>query len=128
MQSNLILTAAQAQAVYSAMCALNNVGGRVNAVIPLSPSDGAVDTHTANHITALPDGRILIQGYREGERCGPLEIYPDQSAFAAAYGLPVAAPDLAAALRVAYSDIQRLPGHTIDMLGRIEAALELSAA
>jgi hypothetical protein len=33
------------------------------------------------------------------------------------------APDLLDALRVAYSDIQRLPGHTIDMLGRIEAAV-----
>lgn len=27
------------------------------------------------------------------------------------------------ALRTAYADIQRLPGHTIDMLGRIEAAI-----
>jgi len=37
--------------------------------------------------------------------------------------LMAAAPDLLDALRVAYSDIQRLPGHTIDMLGRIEAAV-----
>lgn len=31
--------------------------------------------------------------------------------------------EMQAALRAAYSDIQRLPGHTVDMLGRIEAAL-----
>lgn len=37
--------------------------------------------------------------------------------------LIAAAPDLLAALRAAYSDIQRCPGHTIDMLGRIEAAI-----
>ncbi|OWT61995.1 hypothetical protein CEY11_09300 [Candidimonas nitroreducens] len=37
--------------------------------------------------------------------------------------LIAAAPDLVDALRVAYSDIRRLPGYTIDMLGRIEAAI-----
>lgn len=37
--------------------------------------------------------------------------------------LIAAAPELLEALRAAYSDIQRLPGHTIDMLGRIEAAI-----
>lgn len=37
--------------------------------------------------------------------------------------LIAAAPDLLQALRVAYSDIQRCQGHTIDMLGRIEAAI-----
>lgn len=40
--------------------------------------------------------------------------------------LIAAAPDLLEALRAAYSDIQRLPGHTIDMLGRIEAAITLA--
>lgn len=38
--------------------------------------------------------------------------------------LIAAAPDLLEALRVAYSDMQRTPGHTIDMLGRIEAAIQ----
>ena len=37
--------------------------------------------------------------------------------------LIAAAPELLDALRAAYSDIQRLPDHTIDMLGRIEAAI-----
>ena len=37
--------------------------------------------------------------------------------------LIAAAPDMLAALRAAHSDIQRIPGHTIDMLGRIEAAI-----
>ncbi|MCR4158793.1 hypothetical protein NUK34_08000 [Kerstersia gyiorum] len=44
-------------------------------------------------------------------------------AIAAAAMQVVAAPDLLEALRVAYSDIQRCPGHTIDMLGRIEATI-----
>lgn len=34
-----------------------------------------------------------------------------------------AVSELLDALRAAYSDIQRCPGHTIDMLGRIEAAI-----
>jgi len=42
---------------------------------------------------------------------------------AANAALIAAAPDLLEALRAAYSDIQRCPGHTIDMLGRIEAAI-----
>jgi len=45
---------------------------------------------------------------------------PEQAANAR---LVAAAPDLLEALKVAYSDIQYLPGHTIDMLGRIEALL-----
>ena len=36
--------------------------------------------------------------------------------------------ELLDALRAAYSDIQRLPGHTIDMLGRIEAAIAKATA
>ncbi len=31
------------------------------------------------------------------------------------------------ALRIAYADIQRLPGHTIDMLGRIEGVIAKAA-
>lgn len=109
-QQALILTAAQAQAVYSAMCALDNVRGRLDIVMR--------DVRVKEYANAV----ILITSK------GMSEDHSNQAAFAAAYGLPVAPPDLAAALRVAYSDIQRLPGHTIDMLGRIEAALELSPA
>lgn len=115
MQSNLILTTAQAQAVYSAMCALNAVGGKIETYI-----DEAFAL-----VREQFSGCVRVVSIRSD---GKLEEYADQAAFAAAYGLPVAPPDLVAALRVAYCDIQRLPGHTIDMLGRIEAALELSAA
>lgn len=114
---NLILPAADAQATYAAMCALNAVGARLDAAPARSPKGEGI--RVTEHITGVVT--IYCDGVAR-------EVYPDQAAFAAAYGLPVAAPDLVAALRVAYSDIQRLPGHTIDMLGRIEAALDLSAA
>ena len=108
----LILNASQAQAVYSAAIILANVG--------------------ANKGFRIDEGRWEVRVSRSGgvivEKVSGIEHHDSWNAFAAAYGLPVAAPDLVAALRAAYSDIQRLPGHTIDMLGRIEAALELSAA
>ncbi|CAB3914372.1 hypothetical protein LMG26841_05168 [Achromobacter dolens] len=118
MASDLILNPAQAQAVYSAMCALNVIGdaAKVHARFPV---DGGM-----LHVVERNDGEI--EAWIAGS--GEVETHDNQAAFAAAYDLPVAAPNLAAALRVAYSDIQRLPGHTIDMLGRIEAALELSPA
>lgn len=116
MASDLILTTAQAQAVYSAMCALDALG----------PDHGA-EFHLGDWVYVRRvhlGGAIRIEDRADGDD----ERHDDLATFAAAYGLPLAAPDLVAALRVAYSDIQRLPGHTIDMLGRIEAALELSAA
>ncbi|PJM72083.1 hypothetical protein [Achromobacter ruhlandii] len=119
MASNLILTTVQAQAVYSAMCALNNlgrVGGSV--IIPKEPDQRDEPRVSWNFL-----GVTVYQDLTFHK-----EFYADQAAFAAAYGLPVAAPDLVAALRVAYSDIQRLRGHTIDMLGRIEAAIEQAGA
>lgn len=116
MASDLILTPAQAQAVYSAMCALNQVGGgQVEAYVD------AAFALVRQHLS----GCVRVVSIRENDK---REEYADQAAFAAAYGLPVAPPDLVVALRVAYSDIQRLPGHTIDMLGRIEAAIEQATA
>lgn len=118
-QPTLILTTAQAQAVYSAMCALNNlgrVGGSV--IIPKEPDQSDEPRVSWNFLGVTVHQDLTFHK----------EYYADQSAFAAAYGLPVAAQGLVAALRVAYSDIQRLPGHTIDMLGRIEAAIEQAVA
>lgn len=113
MASNLILTATQAQAVYSAMCALNNVGARIS-----------VEVECAN---ALENGDGSISVWPDWGMSDEQEVYESQAAFAAAYGLR-AAPDLVSALRAAHNDIQRLPGHTIDMLGRIEAAIAQAAA
>ncbi len=87
MASDLILTPAQAQAVYSAMCALNAVGGKLEATV------GEVlvrDTFT---------GRVSV--FDADDR---RETYDDQEAFADAYDLhqPVnAAPLLKAAERAA---------------------------
>lgn len=64
-----ILTPAQAEAVYSAMCHLNNVGGRFACTL----GDG---------VCVEAWGSVRIFG-----RIGVTETYPDQSAFATAYGL-----------------------------------------
>lgn len=68
----MILTQAQAEAVYSAMCALNNVGllscdMRLDKAIVTSDFNGAVRVV----------GSVLEDD----------ELYPTQSAFATAYGL-----------------------------------------
>lgn len=68
-----ILNQAQAEAVYAAMCQLNNVGGRIDARLE--------DCRVA-------DRGIQICVYKclDGE-WEPGELYADQNAFAAAYGL-----------------------------------------
>lgn len=71
MQS-LILSKAQAEAIYQAMCALNNVGGRLDCTLP--STDGGIK------VCELAKGSIRIFGANP-------EIHADQSAFAAAYGL-----------------------------------------
>lgn len=71
MTTAAILSKAQAEAAYSAMCALNNVGGICG---DLSLSEGL---------------RVQwLQGVtvRDG-LSGPREEYPNQAAFATAYGL-----------------------------------------
>lgn len=73
MPQALILNQAQAEAVYSAMCALNNVGGRVFATM------GDQRVTEAN-------GAVTVSEYQEGQ-WEPCERYDSQSAFATAYGL-----------------------------------------
>lgn len=95
MQSNLILTTAQAQAVYSAMCALNAVGGKVETYI--DEAFALVREQFSGCVRV-----VSIRG--DGNR----EEYADQSAFAAAYGLRQP-PDAAALLEalqaaLAYND------------------------
>lgn len=72
------------------------------------------------------DGKFSGLGMHLQASCiaGANRPHPDdEEMFYRAIALLNAAPKLLEALRVAYADIQRLPGHTIDMLGRIEAAV-----
>ncbi|EGP43134.1 hypothetical protein [Achromobacter insuavis] len=85
MQSNLILTTAQAQAVYSAMCALNNlgrVGGSV--IIPKEPDQRDEPRVSWNFLGVTVHQDLTFHK----------EFYADQSAFAAAYGLDASAPEV----------------------------------
>lgn len=78
MQTALLLSKPQAEAVYSAMCALNNVGGRVLAFIPLG----------GGHVATVRE-RAAGYVWIEAEGFGGIneELHDSQSAFAAAYGL-----------------------------------------
>lgn len=69
----LILNQAQAEAVYSAMCHLNNVGGALSAVYP-----GGV------RVEETYGGAVQVWTLRESQKT---EHYINQSAFATAYGL-----------------------------------------
>ncbi len=69
----MTLNKAQAEAVYSAMCALNNVSGRISGTI------------------VFPDG-IVVSCWSEGDFTvsagnGASESYADQAAFSVAYTL-----------------------------------------
>jgi hypothetical protein len=67
----MILTKAQAEAVYSAMCALNNVGGVI----------GDLTLRAGLRVQWLSSVTV-----REG-LCGSFEEYGNQAEFATAYGL-----------------------------------------
>jgi len=69
-----ILTQAQAEAVYSAMCALNNIGANICGDISLDNCEVRVSRIS---------GEISVRGRKLAER----EIYEGQYQFAAAYGL-----------------------------------------
>lgn len=75
-----ILTAEQAEAVYSAMCALNKVGAKIRVSVP-----PAADVERWVFIEECADsGQItLTQGLRR------VACHAGQSAFATAYGLSV---------------------------------------
>lgn len=77
-QQALILIAAQARAVYSAMCTLSNVSA-VNLDTVWRASDGESIRVMANN----KEG-VLV---RKGGQDGVSECYADQAAFAAAYRL-----------------------------------------
>lgn len=73
----MILNQSQAEAVYSAMCALNNVG------------NVRLDAFLENHFHAreMSDGRIVVHAASTPGYIAQPEIYADQAAFATAYGL-----------------------------------------
>lgn len=70
-----ILSKAQAEAVYRAMCELNNIGGKLTT--EMQPSKDQVGLIEVRENTV---GEILVLG----DKC---EIHADQAAFATSYGL-----------------------------------------
>lgn len=71
----MILTPAQAEAVYSAMCHLNNVSGRIAATM-----------EEKLRVIEMATGAVYVRELLGGE-WETAELYADQSAFATAYGL-----------------------------------------
>lgn len=76
----LILKSYQAEAVNSAMHALNNAGGRLYAASfdAFAQGEAFIDVHS------FDDDRIEVRLARGGDA----EIHTDLAAFALAYGLP----------------------------------------
>lgn len=70
-----ILNPAQAEAVYSAICALNNVGGSMSST--METKEGRTI-----HVAASDFGGVVI-----GHGLRTIENYKTQAAFAAAYNL-----------------------------------------
>ncbi len=70
----MILNQAQAEAVYSAMCALNNVGGKLWCYV----GGYRIEDEGADGVTIMNDYRVNPQ---------TLERHASQAAFAAAYNL-----------------------------------------
>ena len=80
----MILNRSQASAVAQAMCALNNVCGNINATLP--PVKGHSETHGDFVRVFDQDGKIKVVSV-EGFETLADEVYADQNAFFAAYGL-----------------------------------------
>lgn len=76
-----ILNQSQAEAVYSAMCHLNNVGAvspRIN--FPSKPGKRVA-------VEQRNDGRVIVTIFSTNQKDDEREDYYSQSAFATAYGL-----------------------------------------
>lgn len=80
-----ILTQAQAEAVYSAMCVLNNVSGKIKVTLPRAGWSFIGD---GSFIKVFEDdeGFVKIRSTLNHSLVED-EFFPDQSAFATAYGL-----------------------------------------
>lgn len=79
MSTSKILAPAQAEAVYSAMCALNNVGVRVECAF--TPNKNAHPIKIMDTPKGVEVRRYIYANAWKGE------AYKNQAAFAAAYGL-----------------------------------------
>lgn len=79
-EMNLILNKSQAEAVYSAMCALTNVGGSLSgAEFAVAPAGTA--------LTVFHHGETGIQIRKAYRGVAGTEWHNDSAAFATAYGL-----------------------------------------
>lgn len=108
---NLILNPTQAEAVYSAMCELNNVSGLIRA--EFEGGDITVqEHHTSGKVTVV---RLAGSPARQ-----EFESYANQSAFAAAYSL---LPDRAEA-KAADAPEYNQAGHICPETGRIAMTVE----
>lgn len=80
----MILNQAQAEAVYSAMCALNNVSVSEGTEITfVGTSNDGMARYTCSE---YPDGQIEVDKW-PGQLDRHIEFYANQAAFATAYGL-----------------------------------------
>jgi len=79
----MVLTTAQAQAVYAAMVALNNVGGTIKVTLPL----GRGNAPARDCIRVFEDDGMVKVNRIEDFVIDSREAYDNQAAFAAAYGL-----------------------------------------
>lgn len=77
-----ILNQAQAEAVYSAMCALNNVGARIEHMTMPLRGDGGESVAVVERFDQTIDVWQSCNGQSHST-----ERHADQSAFATAYGL-----------------------------------------
>ena len=84
MEHQNILHAAQASTIYSAMCALNNVGATLSAAI--EPAIPNLPEATILVSQSLGFGEISVSLYSRGQLVRE-ECYPTQSEFALVYGL-----------------------------------------
>lgn len=76
-----MLNQSQVEAVYAAMAALNNIGGRLHVRV-------ALDAHARLHVRENDDGTVQVYvGDAHGNRAaGAFEQFASQAAFASAYG------------------------------------------
>jgi GTP cyclohydrolase III len=78
----MILNPAQAEAVYSAMCALNNVGALINTTRRYSNREGFKVTQSEDYF-----GEIVVATFDANDQTTSSESYADQNEFATAHRL-----------------------------------------